>query len=681
MKVIKIMIAASEEMHEEKVEFSNLIKHLNEVLESRGIELKRIKWDPETDGSIEEYKAKIEDCEMCLTLYWHDLVGNSEEELDTAYQELKDGKNPRNLYVFFKEPTDDLTDALKDFKTNFVSKYGHFFCKFENVDTLNLHFILQFEAYQNRMLGLQGKLFEVNKGKVMLDGKEFVNLDNVPFAAFNKDYIRLQKELSELDILVAEARSRHKADPDNEQLEDELMDVRLRRGKTAEEFRKYQTHLYDIALSFATRTDEQYTERMKIAREQFEKGNAFEADEILNMETMKREKEEEISLLERHNNNLEHKIEEFLLKAETVMARQDKSEEEQFLISEEAFCEAIDITNHIFLYQSNKDKYKDIKYRYAQHKMHWGKYVDALRLYKEIYDIDKLLLNESELEEQDDRLYKLFVTTTDIANVYDCLDDQKMAIYCYDQAFMKLIQRMNFIKDSFYYDMTFQEQTDHHLYQMHIFRHLYFLNKKYRDLIYKTPKQSEIIHYYHTFDSRILQIMPSVYLASYSKGILKVLDAYTTFYSDSDIYTESDLHYLSDEIWSILFYFVQVRPAEFLESFLQSIHVACLYSPEEEDLFIEMGHNQAEKSYFKLKNSCPEALSLDVQRLYYKLACEYHKMKYEEAYTELTHIENPIDKLNDLEDDSEESDSYNLEDEELRDTLEKLIKQIDNENT
>jgi hypothetical protein len=676
------MIAASEEMHEEKLEFTNLIEHLNKVLKPRGIELKRTKWNPETDGSIEEFKAKLDDCEMCLTLYWCELAGNSVEELNTAYNGLKEGNNPRNLYVFFKEPTDDLTEALKDFKANFVTNYGHFFCKFENVDTLKLHFILQFEAYQNRILGLQGKLFEVNKGMVMLDGEEFVNLDNVPFAAFNKEYIRLQKELLELDTLVAEARARHKADPDNEQLEDELMNIRLKRGKTAEEFRKYQSHLYDIALTFATRKDEQYTERMRIAREQFEKGNAFEADEILNMETMKREKEEEISLLKRHNNNLEHKIEEFLLKAETVMARQDKSEEEQFLISEEAFCEAIDITNHIFLYQTNKDKYTDIIYRYAQHKMHWGKYVDALKLYKEIYDIDELLLNESEFEEQDDRLYKLFVTTTDIANVYDCLDNQKMAINYYDQAFMKLKQRMDDIRDRFSY-MTLQELADSHLYKIEFFRHLSFLHTKYRELINKTPEQSKIMYYYFTFDSRILQIKPSVYLASYSKGMLKVLDSYSTYYSDPDLYTESDLHYLSDEIWSILLYFVQLRPAEFLESFLQSVSVARFYSPEEEEMFIEMGYTQAEKTFFKLKNSDPETLSLDVQRLFYNLSCEYHKMKYEEAFTELTHVENTINGISRLDDDSEKTDSYDIVDEELgNDNLEKLInllKQSENE--
>ena len=191
MKTIKIMIAASEEMHDEKLEFSNLIEHLNEVLEPRGIELKRVKWNPETDGAMEDFMAKLTDCEMCLTLYWKELAGNAEEELKRAYQQLKDGSNPRKLYVFFKEPTEELSDALKDFKANFVTNYGHFFCKFENVDTMNLHFILQFEAYQNHIQVQQNKFIEVKDGKVMVGDKPFVALDQIPFAALNKDYARL----------------------------------------------------------------------------------------------------------------------------------------------------------------------------------------------------------------------------------------------------------------------------------------------------------------------------------------------------------------------------------------------------------------------------------------------------------------------------------------------------------
>ena len=382
MKTIKIMIAASEEMHDEKLKFNYLIEHLNEVLEPRGIELKRIKWNPETDGSIEEYKTKLKECEMCLTLYWHDLAGNSEQELDTAYQELKDGNNPRNLYVFFKEPTEDLTDTLRDFKANFVTKYGHFFCKFENVDTMNLHFILQFEAYQNHLRNKDDQLVKVTGGKVTVANKEFVNLGNVPFAALNKEYQRLQKELLEIDIQVTEVRKRHIADPENEDVEDELMAIKSKRKKQAEEFEKYQTHLYDIALNFAKTTGEKHSERMHKARELFEMGDVIGADQILNMEEMKHDRQRESEQKNVHEKNLEILMNEIKKKKKTVMTNTLFSIPERFRIACEAYEEAISIAREIHL--DEEDKYIEILYDYAFLLLHFKKYSECLPLFQEI---------------------------------------------------------------------------------------------------------------------------------------------------------------------------------------------------------------------------------------------------------------------------------------------------------
>ena len=382
------MIAASEEMHEEKLEFTHLIEHLNEVLEPRGIELRRIKWNPDTDGSIEEYKSKLKDCEMCLTLYWRDLAGNSRQELDTAYQELKGGNNPHNLYVFFKEPTADLTEALRDFKANFVTKYGHFFCKFENVDTMNLHFILQFEAYQNRLRSNDDKLVKVAGGKVTVADKEFVTLNNVPFAALNKEYQRLQKELLELDIQVVEVRKRHKADPDNEDIEDELMATKSKRKKLADEFEKYQTHLYDIALNFAKTAGEKYSERMRKARELFELGDAIGADQILNMEEMKRDRQHESEQKKVHEENLEILMNEFLDKTKTVMTNTLFSIPERFSIACEAYEEAKSIAREIYL---DEEKLANILFDYAYLKADFTRMHEAVQLYVEALQIYRQL--------------------------------------------------------------------------------------------------------------------------------------------------------------------------------------------------------------------------------------------------------------------------------------------------
>ena len=417
MKTIKILIVAPEELHEEKIQFSSLIEALNESLVSRGIELERVKWDPDTDGSVEDFMEEVGECEMCLTLYWRELAENASEELTAAFQTLKAGKNPQNLYVFFKEPTQDISEALKDFKANFVTNYGHFFCKFENVDTMNLHFILQFESYQHRLISAdEDKLIVVKDGKVKVGEKEVVSLDNVPFAAMNKEYQRLQAELAELDQQAAEARKRWKADPDDEDLEDEYLSIKSKRKKVADEFEKYQNHLYDIALGFAKRVGDAISERMLRAKEAFERGDVVEADNILNMEEMKRQAEQEVKQFEQHRKNLELTIEEFRLKADTVMANTELAIPDRFAQACEAYEQAISLAKTIHY---DEAKLADILFNYAHLLSDFKKLYDAISVYNEALTIYRHLIETT----PDICLPKIALTLNNIA-IEECQCNQ-----------------------------------------------------------------------------------------------------------------------------------------------------------------------------------------------------------------------------------------------------------------
>lgn len=153
---------------------------------------------------------------------------------------------------------------------------------------MNLHFILQFEAYQNR---ITDDLVKVHEGKVLVGDQEFVELAKIPFASLNKEYQRLQYELSTLDEEIANITIRHAANTKDKELFKQLTILGSKREKISAEFDKYQTHLYDIALNFTKLSGEHYSERMRKARELFEMGNVIEADKILNMVEMKRETE------------------------------------------------------------------------------------------------------------------------------------------------------------------------------------------------------------------------------------------------------------------------------------------------------------------------------------------------------------------------------------------------------
>lgn len=256
---VKVMIAADEELNEEKLEFTELMAHLNEVLENRGIRFRRVKWTP---GRTDEFRNELQNCGMCLNLYWTKLPQQADEEMKTAYNLLTNGKNPRHLYIFFKEPSDEISSALAGFKANFETIYGHFFCKFENVDTMNLHFILQFEASHS--------IITVSNSSINVEGEPFVSIPNVSFAAHNGNYIQLCKD-------IEKQRHRLAKYPDDIEEQKELHLLLVKR-QTMEE------NMLDVARQIYINSTGQMSSHMIEARRMFEAGELSAVVKILNMD-------------------------------------------------------------------------------------------------------------------------------------------------------------------------------------------------------------------------------------------------------------------------------------------------------------------------------------------------------------------------------------------------------------
>ena len=45
MKTIKVFIASSEELHIERLEFTDMIQQLNRILKPGGVEIEPVKWE------------------------------------------------------------------------------------------------------------------------------------------------------------------------------------------------------------------------------------------------------------------------------------------------------------------------------------------------------------------------------------------------------------------------------------------------------------------------------------------------------------------------------------------------------------------------------------------------------------------------------------------------------------
>lgn len=128
MKVIKVFIASSAELKRERMELVDLTQDMNDDLEGRNIKLKPVLWEymdssMRSERKEDEYLIKLRECEICIVLFWQILGEYTVEELDVAIEEMRSGRCPKEVHVFFKEPAPNASDELILFKEIFYNKY------------------------------------------------------------------------------------------------------------------------------------------------------------------------------------------------------------------------------------------------------------------------------------------------------------------------------------------------------------------------------------------------------------------------------------------------------------------------------------------------------------------------------------------------------------------------------
>ncbi len=316
MKTFKIFVASSNELKNERQELAKLANSLNNVLEPLNTHVIMVEWE-DLDASMgvahkqEEYNTKLRECEMCIVLYWSKFGIWTKQELDIAYSELRAGNNPKKLYVYFKNGGDKApTPELTEFRESFDKNYGHFPSDFENFDTLKAHFLLQFMEYQNELLQ-DSKIVEVKDGKVLVGGKEYVDLANVPFAGNNEEYNRLKEDICELEEDLEDM------DPENPRYERKSK----RLTELRESLKEKEDALWNSAISITKLRNQKSSERLQRAIVAFEQGDDKGANAILKEEDIYCDAQHNISLIklgEEGKEGLKGNIEQLLLKIELL---------------------------------------------------------------------------------------------------------------------------------------------------------------------------------------------------------------------------------------------------------------------------------------------------------------------------------------------------------------------------
>ena len=314
MKTIKIFLASSEELKEERKELADIIANLNHILSKRDIFVDLVKWEY-LDASMgpahkqEEYNAELRECEMCIVLYWTRFGMYTKTELDTAYGELKEGHNPRKLYVYFKD-SDAISEELRLFRDSFPGKYGHFFTDFSNIDTLKAHFLLQFMDYMSKYLQ-GGEVVVVENSQVKVNGQTFVDLSKVPFAGNNEEYNLLLKNIKKTKKLLAISEPE---DPEYSEYAQELQELEKKLAQM-------ESSLWDTALMVTRLSSTKQSERLQRAMDLFNSGDNKGAMAVLKEEDIDRDVQHNLHLMElgeEGRKGLQTNIEEYVLRIKTL---------------------------------------------------------------------------------------------------------------------------------------------------------------------------------------------------------------------------------------------------------------------------------------------------------------------------------------------------------------------------
>lgn len=434
MKTIKVFLASSEELEDDRVRFGNLIRKLNEIYLKRGIEIKLFEWE-DYDAAYngvskqEEYNEQISDSDIFLALFHINAGKYTLEEFNCATEEFKKHASPK-IYTYIKAlaPGESESQELKTFKAKLLKDLGHYWCSYNNTDTLHLHFVMQLQLIESQPT----VEYKIQENNLLLDNTPVANLENVPFVSLNKEYQRIKGELEEINDDLEDLRERLKLDHDNLKLRDRLFKKSEKRNALLKELEQNQKYLFDTAMKFTRLQGERCGERIFKAKELLDEGKAAEANAILdfsdinhdaeaNVRGFRMAKEQEKAWID----NVVMSINEFELKANTIMVDEtipDMSDRcDQACKAYERAIELCDVIHY--------DRVVPISYDYALLLKDFNRMTECARIYERTIWFLRNGVNHN------NSLYPLLaIALNDLAKVLDDLYQYKEAENAFQEA-------------------------------------------------------------------------------------------------------------------------------------------------------------------------------------------------------------------------------------------------------
>ena len=413
MKTIKIFLASSEELDYDRMAFGNLVRRLDEMYEKRGIRIKLFEWE-DYDSAYndkrkqDEYNDYVRQSDIFLALF-HKKAGQfTVEEFDIASQEFKEHASPK-VYTYCKDlkPGEEETPELKEFKKRLFEEMGHYWCRYDNRESLQFQFVMQLQLVENNHMNN----VKVENGIVTINGLPVAKMENLKFAAANEDFLRMQTDIQELrkeiEKMQIELEEKQKAlntieeTPNNKNLYkyikndvdnliDNLQPKLNKYNKLKEDFAEHQKILLNTAKRVSLFQGEYIDKSIKDAIDAFNEGRVKEANYILersedskpSLEDYKLSKE----ITEQKRQNQISYINKLTLWASTIMADASIPIEERVRQADGKYKEAIE---RAIAVDYDEEKLAELYYCYGRFSGEYAHYKDAIDLFQKTLDILK----------------------------------------------------------------------------------------------------------------------------------------------------------------------------------------------------------------------------------------------------------------------------------------------------
>ena len=152
LRTIKIFLASSAELREDRDEFDLYFRQQNDHLKEQGIYLQIVRWEHFLDAMSktrlqDEYNQALRDCDIVVSLFKTKVGKFTEEEFDVAWKSFQATGKP-SIFTFFREyhlSGDEIKAKQKDLDSlhafqQKLSDLGHFWTKYKDAEHLKRQF-------------------------------------------------------------------------------------------------------------------------------------------------------------------------------------------------------------------------------------------------------------------------------------------------------------------------------------------------------------------------------------------------------------------------------------------------------------------------------------------------------------------------------------------------------------